>query len=741
MKTTDNLLSNIKNDFPASIVVFLVALPLCLGVALASGAPLFSGLIAGMVGGIVVGTLSGSQLSVSGPAAGLTAIVLSAITSLGSYQLFLLAITIAGAIQLILGLLKAGAVANYIPSNVIKGMLAAIGIILILKQVPHALGYDKNAEGDLAFLQADQKNTFTEILATMGQLHLGATIIAAVSIGILLLWEKPMFKKFKLFPAPLAVVLMGIFLNYIFKINGGPLVLNDSHLVSIPVNNGLNDFIGQFSFPDFSGIANKQVYMIAITLAIVASLESLLSLEAVDKIDPEKRHSPTSRELTAQGIGNIVSGLIGGLPITSVIVRSSANVQSGAKTKLSAIIHGTLLLLSALFIPRLLNLIPLAALAAILIMTGYKLAKVKIFKDVFAAGWNQFIPFIITVIAIVFTDLLMGIGIGLTMSVFYILKNNLKNSYFFAKERYHIGEVIRIELSEEVSFLNKAALIVTLEKIPENSKVIIDATYSFYIDHDILEIINEFKNNKAPSRNIELNLLGFKDRYVQQNHVSFLSAPTEQTQSKLTPTEVLQILKDGNRRFVKSNSLYRSNSHLVHETAKAQYPHAVILSCIDSRTSAEVIFDQGLGDIFSVRIAGNVVNDDILGSMEFACKVAGSKLIVILGHTGCGAVKGACDHVKMGNLTTLLEKFKPALDAEITTMENRDSSNYVFVNNVTRLNVFTAMNKVKEASPILAEMLEKKQIGLVGGIYNIDSGEVTFYEEALLPKVEEKFTA
>ncbi|MCO4294397.1 bifunctional SulP family inorganic anion transporter/carbonic anhydrase [Solitalea sp. MAHUQ-68] len=725
------LFTNIKNDFPASIVVFLVALPLCLGVAMASGAPLFSGLIAGIVGGIVVGSLSGSQLSVSGPAAGLTAIVLSAITELGAYDIFLLAVVMAGALQVILGLVKAGTVSNYIPSNVIKGMLAAIGVILILKQIPHAFGYDANAEGTFTFIDTDQHNTFSELFFMLSKVHFGAVIIAMISIGILLIWERPFFKRFKLFPAPLAVVVVGMLINQLFIVSGSPLAIQTSHLVNIPLSDGLGGFISNFTLPNFAALANPQVYMVALTIAIVASIESLLSLEAVDKLDPERRYSSTNRELTAQGIGNMVSGLIGGLPVTSVIVRSSANVHSGAKSKLSTILHGSLLLISAMFIPGLLNMIPLSALAAILIMTGYKLAKVKIFKEMYNNGWGQFIPFVVTIVAIVFTDLLIGIAIGIAVSTLSILNKNLRNAYFFKKEQYHVGEVIRVELSEEVSFLNKASLLLTLENIPQNSKVVLDATKSVYIDFDVIEVIKEFKDVKAPERNIQVNLLGFKNDYKDYNNVSFISAPTKETQSQLTPEKVLQILKDGNDRFVSNNQLDRNHSHLVHTTSNGQFPHAVILSCIDSRTSSEVIFDQSIGDIFSIRIAGNIVNEDILGSMEFACKVAGSKLIVVLGHTNCGAIKGACDHVQLGNLSGLLNKVQPALDAEIVTVDNRTSKNIDFVNNVTKLNIFTTKKKLREKSVILDEMIAKGEIALVGGLYNVETGKVTFYDQGL----------
>ncbi|MEZ4925726.1 MAG: SulP family inorganic anion transporter [Saprospiraceae bacterium] len=508
-------LANLKQDLPAGIVVFLLALPLCLGIALASGAPLFSGLIAGIIGGLVIGALSGSHTSVSGPAAGLTAIVLVAISQLGSFETFLFAVVIGGAIQLILGFAHAGTIANYIPSSVIKGMLSAIGIIIIMKQIPHALGYDKDAEGDLAFLEASGSNTFQSLWESITvYIHPGATLIGLISIGILLLWEKPFVKdRIKFVPGALVAVLVSIGLNEIFRSTGSSLTIKGDHLVTIPVAENAASFFTQFSFPDFSQFMNTKVWMTGLTIAIVASIETLLCIEAVDKLDPDRRVSPPNRELKAQGIGNIISGLVGGLPITSVIVRSSANVNAGAASKTSAILHGSLLLLCAALIPQLLNLIPLSVLAAILILTGYKLAKVSVFKAMWKNGKYQFWPFIITVLAVVFTDLLTGVMIGLGAAVFAILRGNMKNSYFFHKEEYHEGDLITIKLSQEVSFLNKAAIKLTMDHLPENSKVIFDASDTAYIDFDVLESIKEFTKEKAPGMGIKVTLKGFKDKY------------------------------------------------------------------------------------------------------------------------------------------------------------------------------------------------------------------------------------
>ncbi|ACU58278.1 SulP family inorganic anion transporter [Chitinophaga pinensis] len=510
-----SIFSNVKGDLSAGLVVFLIAVPLCLGIALASGAPLFSGMIAGIVGGLVIGSLSGSQLSVSGPAAGLTAVVLTAITKFGVFEVFLLAVVIGGVIQLALGLLKAGIVANYFPSNVIKGMLTAIGIIIILKQLPHAFGYDADSEGDFAFIQVDGDNSITALLSTLNHIHLGATLITIVSVLIILYWSK--IPKVNVVPAPLVAVLTGVGLNTLFIATGSVLAVAPSHLVNLPVASDFNSFIGQFTLPDFSAITNKEVWIVGATIAIVASIETLLNLEATDKLDPLKRHSPPNRELQAQGIGNIISGMLGGLPVTSVIVRSSANINSGARTKLSAISHGALLLVCAAFIPTLLNKIPLATLAAVLLVTGYKLCKISIFKEMFKNGKYQWIPFVVTVVAIVFTDLLIGISLGMAVSVIAILRGNIRSSYFFRKEKYKAGESIILELAQEVSFLNKASILLTLDHMPENSTVVIDGSKTTYIDFDVLETIREFKEVKAVQKNITVIITGFKEQYKLAN--------------------------------------------------------------------------------------------------------------------------------------------------------------------------------------------------------------------------------
>jgi carbonic anhydrase len=514
----------IKDDLSASVVVFLVALPLCLGIGLAStGRPdlVFSGVIAGIIGGIVVGFLSGSAIGVSGPAAGLVVIVLTALETLGSFEALLLATFLAGLLQLVGGFLKAGIIGYYFPSSVIKGMLAAIGLTLILKEIPHAMGYDKDYMGDQALNQPDGHNTFSEILYALEAVSPAAIIISVVSLALLIMFERPFIKKFNIFkflPGALFVVMIGILFNYLFGLFKPEWALGGEHLVQLPVANNGSEFISFFSLPDFGALSNPQVYIVAATIALVASLETLLCVEATDKLDPLKRNTPTNRELKAQGVGNMVSGLIGGLPITQVIVRSSANIGAGAKSKVSTISHGAILLIAAYFIPRFLNLIPLASLAAILLMVGYKLSKFALYRSMFRLGHEQFIPFMATIIGILLTDLLKGIGIGMAVAIFYILKKNYKHSYHYKKERDHQQETITLRLSEEVTFLNKASIQATLDDVPPGSHIIIDGSHSVHIDHDVLEIIHDFKAHAAPSKNITVETIGIREVVLSSAH-------------------------------------------------------------------------------------------------------------------------------------------------------------------------------------------------------------------------------
>ena len=498
----------LKSDLPSGLVVFLVALPLCLGIAIASGAEAnpFSGLIAGIIGGLVVGVLSNSPLSVSGPAAGLATLVSGAIVALGgiqNYNLFLCAVVLAGIIQIILGALKLGGIANYIPGSVIKGMLTSIGILIIAKQIPHLFGRDKDNQGHVTELFEYGNEDWHELLIPLQKIEVGVAVISIVSILVMILWDRsPLKKKIPFIPSALVAVVVAIIINQIWITTGSRIQISEnSHLVNLPVASSPKEFLSFFTLPDFSGFTNGTVIMYGFIIAIIASLETLLSIEAIDNLDPERRVTNTNKELFAQGVGNTVSGLIGGLPITSVIVRSSANVNAGAKTKLSTIFHATLLLVSVILIPLLLNKIPLAALAAILVLTGWKLAKPAVFKGFWKAGKYQFIPFIVTVVVIIAIDLfavvpalsgkglIIGVFAGIIAATGAILHGNLKNSYFFHKENYKEGNVITIKLSEEVSFLNKAAIRQTLDHMPENSSVVIDASNTRYIDYDVLQLI------------------------------------------------------------------------------------------------------------------------------------------------------------------------------------------------------------------------------------------------------------
>ncbi|TDW48861.1 MFS superfamily sulfate permease-like transporter [Flavobacterium sp. 270] len=513
-----NLFANLKSDFASGLVVFLVALPLCLGIAMASGAPLFSGIIAGVIGGIVVGYLSQSHISVSGPAAGLTAIILTAITDLGAFDVFLMSVFIAGLIQLALGFLKAGSISNYFPTNVIEGMLAGIGIIIILKQLPHAFGYDADFEGDQAFIQNDGSNTFSFLFNILNHIQLGAVVISLISLVILISWDKISFlKNLKLVPGALVAVILGVVLNEIFISTGSSLAIAKEHLVSLPVPKSFDEFKSIIITPNFAAVTNPKVWVVGITIAIVASIETLLCIEASDRMDVQKRYTNTNVELRAQGVGNIISSLLGGLPMTSVVVRSSANNNAGAKSKMSAIIHGVLLLISVLSVPAILNKIPLATLATVLILVGYKLAKPATFFHFWHKGKYQFIPFIATLVFVVATDLLKGVALGIIISIIFVLRGNLKRAYSFKKEEYEDGDVIHIDLAQEVSFLNKAAIKSTLNDIPENSKVIINAHDTEYIAHDVLDLIREFKETRAIDANIKVKLKGFKKAYELEN--------------------------------------------------------------------------------------------------------------------------------------------------------------------------------------------------------------------------------
>ena len=733
--------TTLPRDLTAGLVVFLVALPLCLGVALASNAPLFSGLLAGIVGGIVVGIISQSHTSVSGPAAGLTAIVAAQVAALGSFETFLLAVVIGGLIQIGLGLAKAGSLSAFFPSSVIKGLLAAIGVILILKQIPHVLGHDTDPEGEMSFSQPDHENTLTEIYAILGDLHRGAAAIGLLSIAVLLLWNKiPALKKSSV-PAPLAVVLLGVGLSRLFQHSVWGWEIEASHLVQIPVSKSLSEFRGFLRLPDFSQWSNPAVYTAGLTLAIVASLETLLNLEGVDKLDPKQRTSPSSRELIAQGIGNVLVGLIGGIPVTSVIVRSSVNINAGGQTKLATIVHGLLLLVSVMFLPVWLNMIPLSCLAAILLVTGLKLASPALVRQMWNAGRYQFLPFMLTVVSIVLTDLLVGIGIGLAISLAFILRSNVRRPLRSIVERHLGGDVLHVELANQVSFLNRAALDQVFNSIRRGGHILLDASNTVYIDPDILSLIHDFKEKTAPIRGVQVSLRGFRDKYKLRNEIQYVDYSTRDLQGLLTSDQVLQILQEGNERFRTGKRLTRDLERQLQATALGQHPLAVILSCIDSRTPAELIFDLGLGDIFSVRIAGNITSLKVLGSMEYGCAVAGAKLIVVIGHTQCGAVTAAvnfagsqtsveqatgCQH-----LEPIIHEIQNAIDLpscqHLEQWSEQERAN--LVDAVARRNVVYTVERILRESRTINRLVQEGRIAVVGAMYDVVTGQIDFFTE------------
>ncbi|WP_151814842.1 bifunctional SulP family inorganic anion transporter/carbonic anhydrase [Acinetobacter soli] len=713
-------------DALSGLVVFLVALPLCLGIALASGAPILSGILAGIVGGIVVGFLSGSHISVAGPAAGLTAVILVQLEQLGgNYAAFLLCIIFAGGLQILFGLFKLGFFANYIPNNVILGLLAAIGVILIATQIPYLLGLGNFSWRELWSDQGINPNI---------QLDAGAMVIGLLSVVVILVWDKTPLKKLVL-PSALIAVLVAAVLNYVLTYLQSPWAIQTENLIQLP--NLLNATESAFIFPDWSALTNPLIYTGAITLAVVASLETLLNLEAADKLDPHKRASPPNRELWAQGTGNIISGLIGGMPITSVIVRSSVNANTGARSKCSTIIHGILLLLAVLFFVPLMNMIPLSALAAILILTGFKLTHPSLFKKLYQQGWTQFIPFMITLVAILLTDLLVGILIGLASSIVFILYGNLHKGVRVYREKHLHGVITRIELPSQVTFLNRASLISALERVHKHEKLVIDATQSDSIDPDIYQVIQEYQNETAIKRQIDLKLIGFKQHYQElDDAVLDIDISTRDLQSKLKPSDVLKLLKEGNQRFVRNERLQRDIYRQIRVTAdEGQHPIAAVLGCMDSRAPTEMLFDVGIGDLFSLRIAGNVAGQKVLGSLEFACQAKGAKVIVVLGHTDCGAVTSACqlslqkqsvvDIKEMPHIQYVLGPLMHSVDNVYDIMQPR-SLTPAFIDQVTAMNVHYNIQYIIKHSAVLREMLEHQQIDIVGAIYDVKTGKVNF---------------
>lgn len=691
-----------------------------------------------MIGGLVVGSLSGSQVSVSGPSAALASIVAQQIGQLHSFEAFLLALFFAGLIQVIVGCARGGFIAEFFPSSVIKGLLTATGILIVLKQIPHLIGYDPVAFGDSSFWEWDGNNTFSAIQCAVTHLQFGALLIGTTALIFLILSNRIKFLKAIPIPAPLLVVIGGVMMNGLFRYWGSSWEIEATHLVQIPKIGTPTAFLTALRFPDFSQWLQPGIYAAAIFIAASASLETLLNLEATDKIDPEQRISPPNRELVAHGIGNMILGLIGGIPITSAIVRSTANITAGGRTRWATITHGIFLLTSILFLSLWINEIPLAALAAILMMVGMKLVQPQLMLSLWREGLSQFAPFFVTIVAIIFTNLLFGILIGLGVGLLFLLHNNLYRPMHQVLERHAGGDVLRLELANQVSFLNRPSLMKALDAIPPKSHLFIDARATDYIDPDIISLIRDFLQSKAKVRQITVSLLGFQEKYKRlKDVIRFVDYSTRELQSKILPEQVLAIMKEGNERFWQGRPLQRDLRRQVQKTSEGQYPMGVILSCIDSRAPVEMIFDAGLGDFFSIRIAGQVTHQKELASLEYSCIVAGAKLVLVLGHSCCGAVEAAlefyqkkttaekdngCEH-----LDTLLEEIQQSIDPLMPeifpSLEEKKKS----IDELARRHVNTTISLIRKESTSLRHLEEEGKIKIVGAFYDVSTGKVEFF--------------
>ena len=728
----DNV-SGAWDDVLAGVVVFLVALPLCIGIALASNAPPLAGVVAGIVAGLIVGPLSGAQVTISGPAAGLTAVVAAEISAIGSFEGLLVAVALAGVIQIALGILRGGFIKSFVPASVVRGLLSAIGVILILKQIPHLFGHDTDPEGEMSFFQPDRQNTFSELFEILGDLHPGSIVVGFTSLAIIYLWGRIAFLKKTTVPVPLVVVIFGVVCGLCFDNIGGNWIIGTTHKVNVPVPETIRGFFGLLHNPDFSQIMNPAVSSAAFAIALVGSLQALLTLEAVDRLDREKRSTSANRELVAQGIGNIVSGMAGGLPMTCEIVRSSVNIDAGARTKKSAILHGALLAISVVLLPQVINLIPLSALAAILIATGLKLASPQVVAELWRAGKYQFVPWFVTLLAIVLTDPLIGILIGLAVSTIFILWSNLRRPMRLVVERHLGGDVTRIELASQVSFLNRAALRKTFDTIDSGKHLLVDAHDTVYIDPDILSLIKEYRDVIGPTRGVCVSTRGFRDKYAIEDRIEFVDFSSRELQEQITPEEALSYLLAGNQRFRNERRLKRDFSRQVRDTASSQHPMAVVLSCIDSRTPPEIIFDLGLGDIFSVRVAGNIVTPEVLGSIEFGCVGAGAKLIVVVGHNRCVAVQSAIDFMqekqdpelnKCEYVRSIVQSLESVLrDSESSQPVNTKGNESIFeADIVVRQNVQRSVNEILQKSASIFELVHSGQVGIIGIVYDVTTG-------------------
>lgn len=742
MDGTATLGYRLRRDLTASLVIFLAALPLCLGIALASNAPLISGLISGIIGGIIVGSLSHSQTSVSGPAAGLTAVVATQIALLGSFEAFLLAVTLGGLLQVIAGLCRAGFISMFIPSGVVKGMLTGIGMLLILKQLPYLVGHDGLQVSDSLMIAPQNQGIYQSLISlTDLDWHAGAMVIGFLSVLQLILWDRVPVLKRSSIPGPLFSVILGVTISQLlFSGLGAAWQIPNSQLVQVPVFNGPTEYNSILVFPDFSRLADSKVYMAALTIAIVASLETLLNLEAVDRLDPQQRHSPRSRELFAQGIGNITAGLTGGLPVTSVIVRSSLNINSGGQTKFSAIMNGCLLLGCFLLIPQVLNLIPLACLAGILLVTGYKLASPALIRQMYQAGRYQFIPYSCTAIFIVVTDILTGILLGLATSISFILYSNMRCPLHRVLEKHIGGDVLRIELANQVSFFNRAAIERALLDVPRDGFVVIDGRKTDYIDPDVLSLLHDFQNITAPARGIRVSLQGFRNRYDPTSEIRTIDYSKAELRGQLTPDDVLRLLMEGNQRF-RAGVLTRMKTRPDYqEEPSAHNSFVTILSCIDCYMPVESVFDLKPENVYSVQVAGNVIDTEVVNNLEYGSVLSGTPLLLVLGHTRCGAIRASleqklnglptdnedCTHLnQMVNLISESIQNNPGGESK----SDPDQSGQLSSDRVSQRNVQRAVESILASSVQIRKRVQEGTLGIVGAIYHDDTGVVELLKD------------
>ncbi len=751
MTSTPSTAPLFLRDITAGIVVFLVALPLCLGIAVASNAPPFAGILAGIIGGILVGMLSGSHTSVTGPAAGLTAIVAAEIAALGSFEKFLAAVAIAGLIQIALGVAKTGFIASFFPSSVIKGLLAAIGLILILKQLPYLLGHEavgENAFEEMAKESGGHEKSHQNPVASLlelfsGTYHAVPFIIGIVSLTILIVWDRISSLKKSLIPAPLVVVIVAVALEALMERLDPRLHIAAQQLVNIPVAENLHEFFGFLRMPDWRALQEFDVYFAAATIAIVATLESMLNLEAVDNLDPRQRVSPPNRELVAQGVGNFVAGLIGGLPVTCVVVRGTVNIHAGAASKLSAILHGCFLLAFVIGLPQALNMIPLSCLAAILFMTGYKLISPKLIATVAREGRAVFIPFVTTVVAIVLTDLLVGILIGLSVSLFFILSSNTKRPVHMIIEQ-HLGvSVHHLELANQVSFLSRPVLEKALREVPKGGHVLLDARNTDYIDPDIISFLHEFRDKTAPALGLQVSLKGFADGLKLDDDLRFIDHSTRELQRSASPAQVLTWLKEGNQRFCNGEGLYRDIRLQVNQTRQAQYPLAVVMTCMDARTPTQMVFDMGVGDLLNISQAGNaLLGPRNLASVEYGCAVAGARLVVIMGHLGSAVVEAAITQACDGsNPSQYGEHFGHIVEDICKSMDATMRSRFKIMNNderracvdqVAYQHVLRNVRSLPECSQTIRQLLDNGSIAILGAMIDPGTGAVQFLSESAI---------